>query len=81
MIKPTNLKSLMNANHVSSVDDLSTNAQTFFGFLTLIVDINYRKKYGMTFEDQHGRGYSENVQSNKVLADQVSPVDNGLLGL
>jgi len=79
--KHQNLKTLISANRMSSVDDLSTDAQVLFGFLTLIVDIKYRNKYGKPFEDQSNRGYSEKVQSNKVLADQVSPIDNGLLGL
>ena len=63
-----------------SIDDFSTDAQVLFGFLTLIVDIKYRNKYGKSFDEQRGKGYSENVQFNKVLADQVTPVDNGLLG-
>lgn len=65
---------------IRSINDLSTDAQTLFGFLALIVDIKYRNRYGHTFEDHNARGYSERVQFNKVLADQVSPVDNGLLG-
>lgn len=64
-----------------SVDDLPTDAQTLFGFLALVVDIRYRNKYGKPFEAQRGKGYTKEVQSNKVLADQVSPVDEGLLGL
>ena len=68
---------LQNANHI---DSLSTDAQTFFGFLTLIIDIKYRNRYGKTFDDQRGRGYIKDVQLNNVLADQVSPVNDGLLG-
>ncbi len=54
--------------------------QVLFGFLTLIVDIKYRNRYGDMFDEKTDSGYSEKVQFNKVLADQVSPVDNGLLG-
>lgn len=64
-----------------SIDDFSTDAQVLFGFLTLIVDIKHRNKYGKPFDEQRGRGYSEQVQSNKVLADQITPVDDGLLGI
>ncbi len=80
MTKRSSLKSLISKNQSSSIDDLSTDAQVLFGFLTLIVDIKYRSRYGKRFEDQRGKGYSEQVQFNKVLADQVSPVDDGLLG-
>jgi hypothetical protein len=68
-------------SNARSIDDLPTDAQVLFGFLALIVDIKYRNKYGKPFEEQRGKGYSEQVQSNKVLADQVSPVDDGLLGI
>ena len=61
------------------LNDLSVEASTFFEFLALIVDIKYRHRYGKTFDDQHGRGYSKDVQT-EVLADQVSPVNDGLLG-
>ncbi len=54
--------------------------QVLLGFLTLIVDIKYRNRYGAMIDGKTDSGYSEEVQFNKVLADQVSPVDNGLLG-
>ena len=76
------LAKLININSSSThLDDLSTDAQVLFGFLTLIIDIKYRHAYGKKFEEQRGKGYSEQVQSKKVLADQVSPVDDGLLGI
>jgi hypothetical protein len=74
------ISELIQSNTSGSLDNLSTDAQTLFGFLTLIVDIKYRNKYGRPFDEQHGKGYSEQVQSKNVLADQVSPVDDGLLG-
>lgn len=60
------------------VDELSTDAQTLFGLLTLIVDIKYRVKYGSTFGEQVDKRYSEDTMK-KVVADQITPVDNGLL--
>ncbi len=75
------LTTLINQNsRVKSIDDSSIDAQLLYSFLKLIVDIKYRDKYGTAIEEQRGRGYSKNVQFNEVLADQVSPVDNGLLG-
>lgn len=71
------LAKVINSNHVNNVDNLSTEAQVLFGFLSLIIDIKYRNRYGIDFAEQHGKGYSNNMN---VLADQVSPVDEGLLG-
>jgi hypothetical protein len=68
-------------SNARSVNDLPTDSQVLVGFLALIVDIKYRNKYGKPFDEQSRKGYSERVQSNKVLADQVSPVDDGLLGM
>lgn len=60
--------------------DLSTEAQTLFNFLVLVVDINYRHRYGSKIEPQRGRGYNKDT-TKEVLADQISSVDDGLLGL
>ena len=76
----SSVKGVIANNSRGGINDFSTDALTLFELLTLIVNIKYRVKYGKVFEDQHGSGYSSNVQLNKVLADQVSPVDNGLLG-
>lgn len=76
----TSIRQLVGNNYGGSIDDMSTVAQTLFGLLVLIVDIKYRVKYGETFDDQRGRGYSKNEQFKEVLADQASPVNNGLLG-
>lgn len=64
----------------TKINGLPSDMQVLLGFLTLIVDIKYRNRYGDTFDEKPDSGYSEEVQFNKVLADQVSPVDNGLLG-
>lgn len=65
-------------NGGTEVDELSTDAQTLFGLLTLIVDIKYRVKYGSSFGEQADKRYSEDTMK-KVVADQITPVDNGLL--
>lgn len=75
--RPT-IKGLLAHNQFNGVDELSTDGQTFFEFLVLIVDIKYRNKYGKEFADQYGRGYSQHMSKNAV-AGQVSPVDDGLL--
>lgn len=64
----------------ASIDSSSTDEQTLFALLTLIVDIKFRHKYMKSFDYKNGKGYSVDIQTNTVLADQVSPVDNGLLG-
>lgn len=65
-------------NDGTEIDELSTDAQTLFGFLTLIVDIKYRVRYGSSFGEQADKRYSENTMK-KVVADQLTPVDDGLL--
>ncbi len=62
----------------TDVDELSTDAQTLFGLLTLIVNIKYRNKYGTSLGEQADKRYSENTMK-KVVADQITPVDDGLL--
>jgi hypothetical protein len=39
-----------------------------------MVDIEYRRKYGGSIDWQNGKGYSK--AHNKVLADQLLPVDS-----
>ncbi len=43
---------------VSKISELSTEGQTLFDFLCLIVDIKYKHKYGKQFEHKDGKGYS-----------------------
>lgn len=61
------------------LNDLSTDAQTLFGLLTLIVGIKYRAKYKQ-LDVSEVQSYGADVKTNEVLADQVSPVDDALLG-
>lgn len=72
------LGSIIAKNDIIDVDLLSTDAQTLFGLLTLIVDIKYRAKYGGSLGERADTRYSENTMK-KVVADQISPVDDGLL--
>lgn len=65
-------------NTTIDVDELSTDAQTLFGLLTLIVDIKYRIKHGCSLGERADKRYSETTMK-KVVADQITPVDDGLL--
>jgi predicted membrane chloride channel (bestrophin family) len=78
--RPRTLNALLSANRVSKIDDLSTDALILFELLTTIVDIKYRQEYLKSFDYNKDKRYSTSIKNNKVLADQVSPVDNGLLG-
>ena len=75
------IKHLIAQNQVRKIDDLSTDAHVLFGLLTLVIDIQYRNKYLKSFDYNNGRGYSESVQFSNVLADQIPPVDDCLLGI
>ena len=61
-----------------AIDTFSTEAQTLFRFLALIVDIKYRNKYGHRLGDGDTR-YGNEEQHKKVVADQIPSVDTGLL--
>jgi hypothetical protein len=56
--KPRTVSALINRSRTKNVANLSTEAQTLFGLLTLIVDIKYRNRYGEVLTDQRGKGYS-----------------------
>lgn len=60
------------ASHLK-LNELSTVSINILNLLTLIVDIEYRRKYGGSVDWQEGRGYSK--QSNEDLADQLPPID------
>lgn len=60
------------------INDFSTDAQTLFRFLVLVVDIKYRIKYGHRLGDGDTR-YGNQEQHKKVVADQIPSVDTGLL--
>lgn len=74
------LEQFIKENDGADIDALSTDAQVLWSLLTLVVDIKFRYKYLKSFDYNNGKGYSIDIQPKKVLADQVSPVDNGLLG-
>jgi len=78
-ITPTN-RSALHVRAVTKVTDLTTNELNLFNLLCLLVDIRYRQRYDVPIEYSGGRGYSKNVQFDKVLADQLPSVDDGLLG-
>lgn len=75
------ISNLISKNKNNSIDEFDTDLQALFGLLTLIVDIRYRQMNSKSFESHESKDYNKYVQSKQVLADQISPVDNGLLGL
>lgn len=56
------------------LSELSADSINLLNLLTLIVDIEYRRKYGGSIDWQQGRGYSK--QSKEDLADQLPPIDD-----
>lgn len=63
MSKRKTLGELIVKNKNTKVADLPTDMQVLFGFLTLIVDIKYRNKYGSTIDDQSDNGYHKEVKT------------------
>lgn len=61
--------------------DLSTDALTLFNFITLIVDIRYRQRYGRHVAADNTRGYSKSMLTHSRLPEHTSSVDEGLEGL
>lgn len=61
------------ASHLK-LSELSADSINILNLLTLIVDIEYRRKYGGSIDWQEGRGYSK--QSKEDLADQLPPIDD-----
>lgn len=69
---------LIARNNGADVDELTTDGQTLFGLLTLIIDIKYRVRYGASIGERAAERYSEAIVKD-VVADQITPVDDGLL--
>lgn len=63
----------------SKISNLPSESQILAGLLMLIVDINYRVKYGSIVANETASGYHDDIQLNNVVAGQILPVDNGLL--
>lgn len=59
-----NLGELIAKHKNTKVTGLPTDMQVLFGFLTLIVDIKYRNRYGATIEEQSPRGYNKEAETN-----------------
>lgn len=53
------LASLSSRPLPNTLVNCTTDDQTLFEFMILIVDIKYRIKYGCKFDEQHGKGYSD----------------------
>lgn len=71
------LPALIKKNDLS-INKFSTDAQTLYRFLVLVVDIKYRNKYGHKLGDSDSRN-GDKEQHKKVVADQIPSVDIGLL--
>ena len=56
------------------LDELSTDSINLLNLMMLIVDIEYRHKYGGSIDWQVGTDNKQ--QSNQVLADQLPPIDD-----
>lgn len=63
MSKNKTLGGLIAKNKSTKVADLPTDMQVLFGFLTLIVDIKYRNKYGGAIDDQSNNGYHKETKT------------------
>lgn len=59
---------------ITELNKLPTDSMNLLNLLTLIVDIEYRRKYGGSIDRKVGRGYSK--YSNQFLADQLPPIDS-----
>jgi len=75
--KSKSISQLSTESHLKGINDFSTEAQTLFGFIALIVDIKYRAKYNHALEWRDGKGYSEYMQ-NEDFPEQIPSVDDGL---
>lgn len=72
--KPKSLAAFIDRElEYKKLNELSTDGLNLLNLLTLIVDIEYRNRYGKTLDWQNGKGYK--VNNNEVLADKLPPVD------
>jgi hypothetical protein len=71
------LHSLIAKNN-QSISTFSTEAQTLFEFLALIVDIKHRQEFGYSLGDGDTR-YGNRQLNREVVADQIPSVEADLL--
>lgn len=62
----TAVQKLIARNNKKATANLSTDAQTFFEFLVLLVDIRFHHRYNKPLEVQRGRSYSPHAQPNNI---------------
>ncbi|HUD81432.1 MAG TPA: hypothetical protein VMR08_02270 [Patescibacteria group bacterium] len=60
--KPSWRKLRQEASNAKDLNDLSTDGLILFNFITQIVDIKYRNKYGRPLELTDSKGYSVAMQ-------------------
>lgn len=79
--KSTNLSQLVRGA-ISKVDELKLTEEeiNMLELCRLIVDIEYKSRYGKSLGKNGSIMYTESKQSNQVLTDQIPPVDNSLSG-
>jgi hypothetical protein len=61
--KPSWQKLCQEVANAKDINDLSTEGLVLFNFLTQIVDIKYRKRYGEALEWENGKGYSKPMRN------------------
>jgi len=49
----------INVSSAAHLEELTTEERELFNFLCLLVDIQYRRRYGDTVEWSDGQGYSK----------------------
>lgn len=62
MSKEKNFRNLIAEHKTTKITDLPTDMQVVLGFLTLIVDIQYRNKYGCMIDDPNDNSYDKGVK-------------------
>lgn len=62
VLRNKSLAVLISKHKNTKINNLSTDMQVLFGFLALIVDIQYRNKYGAAIERQNIYDIEEGAQ-------------------
>jgi len=56
----------LEATNIQDITDLPTDALVLFNLLALVVNIEYRRRYGRELEWTDGKGYSKTVQIEEI---------------
>lgn len=63
------------------LDELGTDSMNLLNLLFLIVDIEYRRKYGGSLDYAEGRGYKYINANDDTSAEWLPPIDSDSAGL